>query len=225
MKKTFLLLVMIGLSATVFSQRARINLYGSYLFDDVFDSYQDNNNYYSINVNGGLQWGAGFEYMLQSRLCIELMYLHQTTNSPTAYRAGATNPDTYTDFDLKLDYVLLGSEAHLSRANSKWESYFGIFLGTCFLNINDPGSGYSASDTRFAGALRTGANIWIGSRIGVKVQGQLLCAFHAGGGEFYFGSYGTGAALNNYSAVYQFGLGVGLSVKLGRSWNKERNSE
>lgn len=223
MKKISLSVVMIVLATTVFSQQARINLYGNYLFDDVFDSRYDNNNYYSININGGFQWGAGFEYMIQPKLCVELMYLHQTTNSPASYRAGAANPESYEDFDLKLDYLLLGSEAHLARDNRKLESFMGIFLGTCFLNINDASSGYSASDTRFAAAIRAGGNIWIGSRVAVKVQAQLLSIFNAGGGEFYFGSYGTGAGLNNYSTIYQFGFGGGVSFRFGGDWRKKEN--
>src|SRR5215510_4709379 len=109
MKKLFLLGTLTVLTLMATAQRARLNAYGMYVFDDAFDSYYDPYNYYNGKIAGNFEYGAGVEFMLQPRNCIELMWLHQGTHAPTYYWNGnAQLRESYTDFDLNIDYLLIG---------------------------------------------------------------------------------------------------------------------
>ena len=77
--KTILSILLICFFIPAVSQKARLNGYAVYVFDDKFDSYYDVNNYYEGKFKGGLQWGVGLEYMAQAAQGIELLYLNQST--------------------------------------------------------------------------------------------------------------------------------------------------
>ena len=62
-----------------------INLYGSYVFDDKFDTYYSSSSYFEGKIKGGFQWGIGVEYMVHPEYGIELLYYRQDTNAPTRY--------------------------------------------------------------------------------------------------------------------------------------------
>jgi hypothetical protein len=67
------------------AQTTRLNGYAMYVFDDKFDSYYDNSNYYQGKFKGGLQWGAGLEYLPHASSGVELIYLNQKTTALTTY--------------------------------------------------------------------------------------------------------------------------------------------
>jgi hypothetical protein len=90
-----------------------------------------------------------------------------------------------------------------------------LFAGVAISDIDNPENGNSSSATKFAWGLRLGANIWATEKVGVKLQAQLFSAVQSAGGGFYFGTGGSGVGLSTYSTIYQFGLGGGLTFKLG----------
>lgn len=198
------------------AQKVRLNAYGAYVFDDKFDSYYDQYNYYNGKINGGFQGGLGIEYMIQPRYCVEVMWIHQGTQAPTNYWDGsAVVSEKHTDFDLKLDYILVGGEGHFQKPGSIVEGYGGFFLGLGIINLENPTNGNSGSTSKFAWGCRLGCNIWASGRFGIKLQAQLLSLSQGMGGGFYFGTSGSGVGLSSYSSIYQFGLGGGLTFKLG----------
>src|SRR5687768_3195215 len=99
------------------AQKVRLNAYSAYVFDDRINSYYDNYSYYDGKIKGGYQWGVGVEYMIQPQYCIELMYLHQDTKVPTTYQGGITNAVRFDEFDLSLNYILIGGEGHRLTPN------------------------------------------------------------------------------------------------------------
>src|SRR5262245_45374211 len=106
----FVLLITITLAASA-QQRLRINGYANYVFDDSYDSYYDPYNYYNGKINGGFQGGLGLEYILQSRYCVEIMWLHQSTHASTYYWDGATSlHEKYVNFESNIDYLLIGGD-------------------------------------------------------------------------------------------------------------------
>ena len=217
MKKiTLLLFLLTVISVNLKAQKLRANLYAMYAFDDKFESYYNDYIYYHGKIVGGLRGGIGLEYMLRPNKGIELLWLHQSTKAPTYYRPDGF-AEKYEDFDLTLDYAMVAGESYVRNATGKLEGFGGLMLGAGFINIKNPSTSESSSATKFAWGIRLGANIWASSRIGIKLQGDLLSLVQGAGGGLYFGTGGAGAGISTYSTMYQFGLGGGLTFKIGSS--------
>jgi len=219
MKKIFVLLLttliaVIGFGQ--FEQHARLNAYGNYVFDDKFDSYYDQYNYYNGVLKGSFQYGAGLEYMASPRNCVELMWQHQSTHAPTTYLSGAGGQVKNTNFNVNIDYFLIGSDGHIQQPGAKVEGYGGLFLGMAFLGSKNPDNGNHNTASKFAWGARLGCNIWASETVGIKLQAGLLSIAQGAGGGLYFGTGGVGAGVSTYSSVYQFQLGGGLTFKLGQ---------
>ena len=219
MKKILTLLVLtICLSGQIsIAQDLRLNIYAGYVFDDQFDSYYDVDNYYDGKIEGGLQWGAGLEYMLKPTYGLELSYYRQDTKAPTTYASDYyLGGIQFADFDIDVNYIMLGGQRHMGKPGSKVDGFAGLMAGCAFANLSDPNSDASGSTTKFAWGLKGGANIWLSEHVAIKLQGQLLSATQSMGGSFYFGTGGSGAGLSSYSSIFQFTIGGGLAFKFGK---------
>lgn len=215
MKKSFLMVLFVSVTMVALAQKARLNAYGMYVFDDKFDSYYDPYNYYKGTLKGSFQYGAGLEFMVQPRYCLELMWQHQGTTAPTEYEGGAAGGIKHTTFDVNIDYALIGGDGHIQQPHSKAEGYGGLFLGMAFLGAKNPDNGNHNTASKFAWGARLGCNIWANEKIGLKLQAQFLSISQGSGGGLYFGTGGVGAGVSSYSSIYQFQLGGGLTFKLG----------
>ncbi len=194
----------------------RLNLYGAYVFDDKVENSYDSYNYFDGKVKGGFQYGAGIEFMVREDYGVELLWIGQSTTAPISYlTTGYTNLE-YTTFDLDLNYAMLAFGRHVTKPGGKIEGYGGVMLGCLFANVDNPETGSSLDDQKFAWGLRLGGNIWGSGKIGFKLQAQLLSAVQAAGGSVYFGTGGAGAGISMYSSFYQFSVGGGLVYALGR---------
>jgi hypothetical protein len=214
MKKTLSISVALLLlvSATSFAQNVRLNAYSSYVFDDAIDSYYDNSSYYNGTIKGGYQWGAGLEFMAHPNYGVELLYLRQDTKAPMNYYNGGPK---FSNLDLGINYIMLGGNRYFSKPGGKVEGFGGMALGVDVVSIKNPTNNNSGTKTFFAWGLKGGMNVWATENVGIKLQAQLLSAVQSVGGGFYFGTGGAGAGLSTYSTMYQFGLGGGLTFKLG----------
>jgi hypothetical protein len=212
--KKLLLGLFLVVTAATYGQ-TRINLYGAYTFEDSFDSYYDNGNYYQGQFQGGFQYGIGVEREIRSGVSVELSYLRLDTNAPTQYYDGGLF-DQYADFDVSLNYIMLGANRSFTKPGSKVEGFGGFMAGVGIVNIDNPTTNKSDSATKFAWGLKGGATIWATKKVGVKLQAQLLSITQSIGGGVYFGTGGAGAGVSSYSSVYQFSLGGGLVFELGK---------
>jgi len=217
MKKVVLLVILISATAISFAQKARLNAYGNYVFDDGFDSYYSNTSYYNGTINGSFQGGLGLEFMASERNCFEIMWQHQSTHAPTHYLdLNSFGPsEKYTNFDVNIDYLTVGSDGHVQKPGSKVEGYGGLFLGCAFVGAKNPDNNNHHTATKFAWGARLGANIWANEKFGIKLQAGLMSIAQGAGGGLYFGTGGVGAGVSTYSSIYQFQLGGGLTFKLG----------
>ena len=221
MKKVFFLLLLSGIAGMVHAQspqpeKARINGYANYVFDDKFDSYYDAYNYYNGKIKGGFQWGIGAEFMLKPMYGLELMYLNQSTTAPTTYQGGIGSTLKTENFDMNIGYLLLGGNRYLQKPGSKVEGFGGLGAGIAFLSVTNPSNNNKNSATKFGWTARLGANIWASERFGIKLQTQLLSIAQGFGGGLYFGTGGAGAGVSTYSSIYQFVLGGGITFKVGQ---------
>ena len=212
--KSILSILLVFFFITASAQHTRLNGYALYVFDDQFDSYYDNNNYYEGKFKGGLQWGAGLEYMPHQSSGIELLYLNQQTTALTTYAIPGSGVKT-TNFDVGFNWLLLAGNRYMRKPGSKVEGFGGFMLGAAFINVDNPVNGNSNSATKFAWGFRLGANIWASERVAIKLKTQVMSAVQGAGGGLYFGTGGGGVGVSTYSSMYQFGLGGGIAFALG----------
>jgi hypothetical protein len=213
MKKIIVVaLLIVGLNNIASAQKTRLNLYTTYVFDDAVDSYYDASSYYSGTIRGGFQGGLGLEFMVDRTKGIELKYLHQNATAPMTYYSGGVKNK---DFDLGISYILLGGNNYFKSSGSKVEPYLGGGLGLAVINIKNQTAGGTSGKTLFAWDLKGGTNIWVSDKVGIKLNAELMSAVQSVGGGFYFGTGGGGAGLSTYSSMLQFGLGGGLTFKMG----------
>ena len=214
MKKIFLLLVLAGTMTTMMGQHARLNFYAAYTFDDGFDVVSDANTYYNGTVKGGVQWGAGLQYMFNKQSSAEVLWLHRTTTVPANFKFGSNTQLRSETFDLKHDFIMLSGDGHFGNGG-KAEGYAGVMAGVLISNLEAPSLGKSSSNTNFAWGGRVGTNIWFSPKLGLKLQALILSASRATGGDYYWSWYGP-IYLTEYSTLWQFSLGGGLTFKLGK---------
>ncbi|HEU5168363.1 MAG TPA: hypothetical protein VFU29_22615 [Chitinophagaceae bacterium] len=216
MKKVMFSALVMIISIFTFGQKgARINFYSAYVFDDGFDVVNDANTYYNGTVKGGYQWGAGLEYLFNPQSSAEIMYLHRGTTVPATFKFGSATQARTENFDLKHDFILLSGDGHFAKSGGKAEGYAGLMAGVLISNLEAPSLGKSSSNTNFAWGGRVGSNIWFSPKLGLKLQAQILSASRATGGDYYWSWYGP-IYLNTYSTLWQFGLGGGLTMKMGK---------
>lgn len=213
MKKVMFSALLMTIAIVTFGQKgARINLYSAYVFDDGFDVWNDANTYYNGTVKGGYQWGAGVEYLFTPQSSAEILYLHRGTTVPATFKFSSGTQARSETFDLKHDFILLSGDGHFSKG--KAEGYAGLMAGVLISNLQAPSLGQSSSNTNFAWGGRVGTNIWVSSKLGIKLQALILSASRATGGDYYWSWYGP-IYLNEYSTLWQFSLGGGLTFKIG----------
>lgn len=214
MKKIFLCFTIAAMfSIGAFAQAGmRLNGYALGVFNDKVDSYYDNTNYYSGTIKGGFLWGAGLEFMMAQNYGVEIIYMRQDTKAPITYYSGGVKN---TNFDLGINYIMLGGTKYFRKPNSKVEGFGGAMIGVDAMSLKNPDNNKTTNKTFFAWGIRGGANIWASENVGIKLQAQLISAVQSVGGGFYFGTGGSSAGIATYSSMYQFGLGGGLVFKLG----------
>src|SRR3954452_9073036 len=123
--------LLLSISFCSYSQKARLNAYGTYVFDDKVDSYYSNTSYFNGKIKGGFQWGGGLEFRLHENYGLELMYLRQDTKAPIEYYDNSTSvgdPIKNTDFDLAVNYIMVGGVRSV-HTSEKVEPYGGFMLG------------------------------------------------------------------------------------------------
>jgi len=212
--KTIFTLVLACLCVSAFGQgKIKLNAYGAYTFDDKFDTYYSSNQYIEGKIKGGFQWGAGLEFALHEDYGLELLYYRQDTDLPILYDYGIGSGNRTVD--LGINYIMAGGVRYANIPNEKIQPYGGLLLGMVIFENKDPQGDEEDSYTKFAWGLRLGVNIWATEKVALKLQAQLLSAVQAAGGGLYLGTGGAGAGVSTYSTIYQFGLGGGLSFKIG----------
>ncbi|MCM5662693.1 hypothetical protein [Galbibacter mesophilus] len=214
MKKLLILSIALAFYGVATAQDFNVTVYGSYVFDDSFDSYYDIGEYYDGTIEGGLQWGIGAEYKARPYVGVEVTYLRQDTKAPTTYQLRSSGRASRTDFDLGINYLMIGGNHYFGSPNAPFQGYGGLMAGVMFANVENPDLNRSDDATKFSWGAKLGGIYWMNDYVGIKMQAQLLSAVQAAGGGVYFGGYGPQAGLTTYSTIYQFGLGGGLVFSL-----------
>ena len=195
--------------STIQAQGLRLNGYTSYVFDHSFDEFFNPQTFYEATIEGGFQWGGGFEYKTDY-YGIELSYLRQDTDLPVTYwRLGEQN----RTLDISVNYIMVGGNRYFTETD-RFEGYGGLMLGMVIYDNKSPLPDEPDSRTKFGVGAKLGANVWMTDQVGLKLQAQFLSTVQGFGGGFYLGTGGGGAGVSTYSNIFQFVLGGGLVFKL-----------
>ncbi|MFZ4548933.1 MAG: hypothetical protein ACOYN4_15900, partial [Bacteroidales bacterium] len=192
------------------AQDLRLNGYAQYIFRDRIDSYYDPYSFYRGRIEDGFQWGVGLEYLSGATKGLELKYINRQAVAPIEYYDNGAKSKT---FDLGINYIMVGANNYF-KMGSKVEPYAGASLGAAIFNFKNVDASADHVITKFAYSVKLGTNIWVNEKIGIKLQADLLSAVQSLGGNFYFGTGGSGAGVSAYSSMYQWGLGGGLTFKI-----------
>ena len=214
------LLVFFLAGSSAYSQW-RLNAYGGYGFDDDVEYVTDNGKYFNATLKGSAFYGGGFEYVLQRNYGIELLYMREDTEAKINYSYGTNDSARNTTPGIGVNYILLSGNGYTTIPGSPVEPFGSVMLGLAIFNNKDPLPGAETSSTNFCYGFRAGLNIWASNTVGLKIMGQLVSAAQAFGGGFYLGTGGVSAGVNPESSMLRFGVGGGLTFKLGDAGKKK----
>ncbi len=170
--------------------------------NDFFDIYG--------RVAGGLNLGGAINFNLNRNVGIEVLYNHASTSSGL-YNYGFDGGNQITGGNLAQDFIMAGPVFSGNIPNSTVRPFLGLLLGA---DIMTPGGGYQ-SNSYFAAGFQVGTNIYISPRVGIQLKAQYLSPVGAAGGAYYYNNY-YGGGINPNQSTYQFTLGGGLIIGLGR---------
>ena len=213
MKKILLPFLLAIAATTASAQHINLNIYSAYVFDDDFSVYNSSTEYAYGKIKGGLQLGAGIEYMPNQLYGVELLYQYKKADAPSTFKFGTLTTEKNESFEVSHHWIMLAGNSHVMSSNQKVEGVGGFMLGMLVSDVSSPSTGNSASNTNFAWGAKLGADIWVSEKLAVKLQTQILSATRAIGGETYYGYWGP-VYIPGYSTLWQFGLGGGLVFRL-----------
>lgn len=211
MKKIGILIIAISLfSNLIQSQELRINSYAAYTFDDRINIYDLRG-----NLNGGLFYGAGLEYIIpanfitnrigftniNTNLGIELKY-QRISSMFDVYNTGSTVSTPYSS-----NYIMAGFNHYIPL--KVLEPYYGLDLGVSVLDIQstDP-------FVKFAWGIKLGTNIALTPTVSLRFQADLKSIVESIDPQLNIGWGGVNPSISTYSTIYQFSLGGGLVFKI-----------
>lgn len=209
MRKIALLLpVILLLSARSFAQTA------VELIPSIGYTFPDRNDYYSAysRISDGLSYGGSIKFNINRGVGIEVLYSHMNTTSGLYNYGSDQTPISWTN--LSFDYIMAGPVQSFNIPNSTVRPFLGVLLGAAIMTPA-ASSGYS-QDTRFAMGFQLGTNIYCSPRVAIQLKAQLLSPVDDAGSGLFVSNYGAGVGVGGYSSIYQFSLGAGLIIGLGR---------
>jgi hypothetical protein len=215
MRKIFLILpAVLFLSAGVVGQSS-VELLPSAGY-----TFASHNNFYDTygRIADGASYGGSIKFNVTRSFGIEVLYSHMNTTTGLYYYGTDQNPIGGLS-NLQLDYIMAGPVESFTIPNSTVRPFIGALIGAVVMTP-DASSGYS-SDTRFAVGFQLGTNIYVSPRVGIQLKAQVLSPVDGTGGSFFLSNYGSGGGIDTYSSIYQFSLGGGLIIGLGRVLPKE----
>jgi hypothetical protein len=182
------------------------------LIPQVGYAFPERNDFYNTygRIAGGLNLGGAINFNINRNVGIEVLYNHVSSSSGI-YNYGYDGGTQINGGNLSQDFIMAGPVFSGSIPNSTVRPFLGVLLGA---DIMTPAPGYS-SNSYFAAGFQLGTNIYISPRVGIQLKAQFLSPVGAAGGAFYYNNY-NGGQINPNQSTFQFTLGGGLIIGLGR---------
>jgi hypothetical protein len=184
------------------------------LIPQVGYSFPARNDFYNVygRVAGGLNLGGAINFNVNRSFGFEVLYNHVSSSSGL-YDYGYDGGSKLIGGNLNQDYIMGGFVFSGTIPNSTVRPFLGLLAGADILTPQ-AGSNYS-SEGHFAVGLQVGTNIYVSPRVGIQLKAQFLSPVGAAGDAYYYNNY-YGGGLNPNQSIYQFTLGGGLIIGLGR---------
>lgn len=219
--KSLLVILVSFVSISSFSQSFRLNGYAGYAGGgDVEGNYAAGGSY-SGTINGGFQWGAGAEYILETSTGIELIYMNQRSSSTMKLPGlfGIT-PEGY---NVSVGWLMLKGSQYFGAKETKFQGFAGLGLGLCMTKAKADLNGGKGSDNSFAWQLHGGGIYWPSRTIGIKLTAQYQMAVTGTGGAFVLPYNGIGNEVVSSYPLSQFGAGIGLVIVMDNISGKSKS--
>lgn len=184
------------------------------LIPQVGYAFPARNDFYDVygRVAGGLNVGGAVNFNINRNVGIEVLYNHVSSSSGV-YNYGYDGGLQLNGGHLGQDFIMAGPVFSGNIPNSTVRPFLGLLLGADIMTPG-AGSGYQ-SGSYFAAGFQLGTNIYISPRVGIQLKAQFLSPVGAAGGAYYYNNY-YGGGIDPNQSTYQFTLGGGLIIGLGR---------
>jgi hypothetical protein len=197
MKKLLLIIFILATSIALKAQdqgTVLFNFYNGYSFDDKV-SFDDT----YTKIQGGYQWGGGFEFFARDNKSLELKYLRMATNFPLFTDAGV--PISYGSDQGSLNYILFGGTNYFGKKEgAKVLPYAGIEAGLGLVSL-----GYTR--WKFAWGGKLGMKIKTSSKVSLNLHGYFQSIIGAFGSDSWQAYPGVVVTTPDYAASFQIGVG------------------
>jgi hypothetical protein len=182
------------------------------LIPQVGYAFPERNDFFNTygRVAGGLNLGGAVNFNINRNFGIEVLYNHASSSSGL-YNYGYDGGTQINGGHLNQDFIMAGPVISGNIPNSTVRPFLGLLLGA---DIMTPAPGFQ-SNSYFAVGFQVGTNIYITPRVGIQLKAQFLSPAGGAGGAFYYNNY-AGGQINPNQSTYQFTLGGGLIIGLGR---------
>jgi len=206
MKKIILVLFMLVSTVAVEAQEEGsllLNAYSSYSFADKvnFDGAY-------AKVKEGYQWGAGFEFFPMANKSFELKYLRMATDFPLYTDGGVSIPYKYDSGSL--NYILFGVTNYFGKnPAAKVTPYAGLEAGLNLIHRE-------YTQWKFAWGGKLGVKIKASPVFSVNINSYFQSAIGCFGSDSWEDVGGITIVVPDYTAIFQFGVGVVLGFDLAK---------
>jgi hypothetical protein len=175
-------------------------------------SFPARNDFYDIygRMDGALNLGAAINFNINRNVGIEVLYDHASSNSGVYYY-GYDGGGVINSGHLGQDFIMAGPVFSGNIPNSTVRPFIGVLLGADIMTASPE----FQSNSYFAAGFQLGTNIYISPRVGIQLKAQFLSPVGAAGGAYYYNNY-YGGGIDPNQSTYQFTLGGGLIIGLGR---------
>ncbi len=196
-----LLFLLLLVPLFIHAQRVEVTPFGGYLFPAKLNGSSG-----YVRFKGNAQYGGMISIAVSRVMDVDLIYTRSDTKAEVNFYNWP-----YEEIPLSINYIHAGITKNF-RINPIINPFVGFSMGAVLMA---PKQEYH-DVWFFLIGLNAGAKIYIGKRIGFKVQGQLFMPIQGSGFTMFVGSGGPSGGVSLYGTMVQFGLSGGLILRLGR---------
>ena len=214
MKKIKLILLTILFPALMFSQGGvELVPFAGYMFGGSIKFVEG-----KLNIEDGMDYGLSILVPVQTLLDVELNWTRMDSKATFTPYSGYPLLKTH-ETNLATNYFQLGVISKFYSRETMASPFVSLSLGATWFDPSES-TGYDDGTSyqyvwRFSVAFGLGVKIMFSERIGIILRGRLLMPMTYGGTSFYFGTGGSGLAVNTWVTPLQGDFNGGLIIKLG----------
>jgi hypothetical protein len=214
MKKLKLLFLSIIFPAMIFSQGGvELVPFAGYMFGGSIKFIEG-----KLNIEDGMDYGLSILVPVQTLIDVELNWTRMDSKATFTPYAGYPLLE-YNEAKLATNYFQIGVLSKFYSRETMASPFVSLSLGATWFDPspteNTTSNGSFQDVWRFSVAFGLGVKIMFSERIGIILRGRLLMPMTFGGTSFYFGTGGSGLAVNTWVTPLQGDFNGGLIIRVG----------